>query len=288
MTLLRPHFARGFAEFFLRLWRRRIILCSGLALILSACEIPPTYRRATIEKVIKKICRDEFSVNVSVWLEGDTLWLYTPQKAILTDTNRWKESVSRELNHIFLSLRRVILSMDKPPRFYAFVVSDTGQPGYDVYFIGFVPDLVKFDAGLISQGENQEREVLLSLPNPEAVNDMRGSHVKRHDMTIGEFIALLCRQYMEDRFASKTVKDDFDVTTLDSNFYKGRLTLEFAIAKKKSSSFLPEPFPEAKVAVKKYLQIYSSYENVSEVQITDLTGNKSRIYSKRALFEGAD
>ena len=109
----------------------RKILLFSLLILLSACAIPPTYSRKDISATIKRICKDEFNLQVTVWDYGDTVWVYAPMKLVddegklnITKDNRWKEEVSEDMRKISVSLNRVFLSIDKPPKFYCFIRSN--------------------------------------------------------------------------------------------------------------------------------------------------------------------
>jgi hypothetical protein len=266
---------------------RKIILFSALLIFLSSCSASPTYSRNEIDSVIKKICKEEYSLDVKAWDKGETLWIYAPFENIIDEKEKSKisQNIMDNIRRIFLSLRRVILSMDKPPKFYVFVFSDTKEIGADVYFIGFVPNLVLISMDLISNFEFQEREVLLELLNPEALGDKEGNHIHPYDLTMGEFISYLARQNMERLFTDPAIKDNFQINELRTFYENRRLGIVFNILTKDYRKDLPDPFEEAKKVIKKLLAIYESPQDVVEIEINDSLNEKIHLYTKKALLQ---
>jgi hypothetical protein len=260
-------------------------LFSILILLYCSCSVSPTYSRKDIESVITKICKEEFNIEVKVWEKGDTIWIYAPFDKILGEDNQLDKKVSEGMRRIFLSLRRVILSMDTPPKFYAFVVSDIKTIGADLYYIDFIPDMIKFNMEFISINEMQEREVFFNSLNPQALGDKEGKHISTYEITMGEFIAYLIKQKMERTFTSPEVKDNFKINESRTNYYHGRIEITFDIMVQKYKEGLPYPFDEAVNITKKFLKIYEFPEDIKEIEIKDTFNKKNRFYTKRSLME---
>jgi hypothetical protein len=261
----------------------RILLFSFILVFLTSCAgSSPSYSRKEIGKVIAKICKEEFNINIKVWEEGNTIWLYAPYESVLDEEGTWNKNISTDIRRIFLSLRRVILSVDKRPEFYCFVVSDIKKIGADIYYAGYVKDLMMVELGYLPPEEFENREVFIRLPNPKALGDIEGTHIERHDITMGEFISYLVRQSLEKGFTADKVKNFFQINNIQADYDKGRLKISTDIKVKDYKAELPDPFEETKKIVRRYLEIYNP-QDIVEVEIDDTI--KNRAYNKRTLLE---
>ncbi|MDD4955203.1 MAG: hypothetical protein PHP17_04095 [Candidatus Omnitrophica bacterium] len=261
----------------------KIILFSIFLAFFSSCDISPTYSRKNIESVIANICKKEFNLDVRVWAIGDTVWIYIPLEDMIAKDNQLDKSVLEKLRLINLSLERTILSMDKPPKFYSFVVSDI-KNGIDVYSVGFIPDMIKARIDLISRNDLAERGVFLVFNNAKALGDTQGEHVIKYDMSIGEFISYLIKQDLEKKFAAADLKDYVKVNEIRTKYYKGKMEIDFDIMIKKYKEKLPYPFDEAFAITKKLFSAYGYPPDITEITIRDVFNKKSRSYTRTALM----
>jgi len=274
----------------------KILVLSFICLFLLSCHISPTYSRKNITGAIKKICKEEFSINVGVWDVGDTVWIYVPLKLLREDgqwnmdeNNAWDEEVTKDIRNISSSLTRVFLSIDKPPKFYCLVISNIKGVGVDWYNIVFVPDELKYtmeqySVGFVSPQEILTRRVSLPIENPKAIGDSEGNHISKYDITMGEFVSYLVKQNLEKIFAFGEFKNNFKVNSLRTYYHRGKLGVTFDIVIEKYIEGLPNPFDEAKKTIKKFLNTYGSLLDVVEVEIIDTLNNKSSIFSRKALL----
>jgi hypothetical protein len=203
---------------------------------------------------------------------------------MVTDKGEFDTEVSDKIQNIFLSLRRVILSMDKRPEFYCFVASDITS-GFDLYYVWNIRDLVMIETGFISRGDFQERGAFIHALSTQAIGDTQGDHISRYNITIGEFISYLVKQNIEKAFSSEATKGNFQINDLHAKYSNGRLEISFDIIVKKYEEGLPSPYDEAVKSLKKFLKIYDYPPEVTEVVVTDSFNKKSRFYTIRALRE---
>jgi hypothetical protein len=249
------------------------------SIFITSCSTSPTYLRKDIEKAIKDICKNEFNLDVEVWEKGDTIWIYAPFEKILNEKKEIEKEVEENMRRIFLSLKRVILSMDKPPKFYSFVASDTKNIGLDLYYIGFIPDLIKFEMNFISLEDIHQREVFLLFPNPYALGDIKGDHIPKYELTMEEFISYLIKQHLQRKFSSSKINE------IRTNYYQGKLEIILDIEIEKDKQ-IPLPLEEAKRITKKFLNIYRDFiKDLVVIEIKDIFYKKTRIYTKKALLE---
>lgn len=261
----------------------KILLFSLILIFLTSCTgSSPSYSRKDIGKVIAKICKEEFNIDIKVWEEGNTIWLYSPFESVLDAEGKWNKDVSTTVRRIFLSLRRVILSIDKRPEFYCFVVSDIKKIGADLYYAGYVKDLMMLEIGYLPVEEFENREVLIQMLSPKALGDTQGTHIPLHDITMGEFISYLVRQNIEKKFTSEENKKFFQINSIQADYARNALKINVDIKVKEYKAKLPDPFEEAKKIVTRLLEIYDP-KDIIEVEINDTV--KNRFYSKRALLE---
>ncbi|MDP2923611.1 MAG: hypothetical protein Q8O30_07850 [Candidatus Omnitrophota bacterium] len=255
-----------------------------IILSISCAPTPPTYSRQDIEKIIKELCKKEFNIGVKVWEAGDTIWVYAPFENPLDEKGTWSnEKISKDIERIYLSLSRVILSMDKRPKFYCFLVSDI-RNGFDIYTIWFIRDLMMYHTEFISRGEFSERRVAFIFTNPQAIDDKEGKHVHGYDISMGEFISYLIKQSIEIKFASDEVKDNFVINEVKTNYDNGRLKVQFDIMTKKYKKGFDSPLEEIEKIMKKFLKIYQFPPEIKEIVISDIFNKTSRFYTRQELI----
>lgn len=257
----------------------------SLALLIISCNIAPTYSRQDIDKSIKKICREEFNLTVEAWLLSDTVWVYAPFKQVFNDDLQWDKATLENVRRIFLALSRVLLSTDKPPSFFAFVIADVQKLGADLYYIGFIPDMVKMQKLFISLGQWQEREVIINSTNPQALGDYSGRHIDKYDFTMGEFISYLINQDIRKFFMSAPVKNAFQINDVKTRYIDGTISILLNITPiNKENQDSISPFETAKETARKFLKIYSEFDDILEVTIIDAANNKIQTYSAQSLL----
>ena len=197
----------------------KTLLISFIPAFLLSCTVPPTYSRKNIQKAIRNICKDEFNVDVKARFSGETIWVYAPFEKLITEDGQWDREAQDARAKIFLTLGRVFLSMDNPPKFYCLMASNIKGVGFDTYTIGYIPDMIKFDLGFISLEERGKRVAFLSFPNPSAIDDVKGVHIQEYDIPIGEFIAYLVRQNLQKKFSSPALNENFQLKKVFTHYW---------------------------------------------------------------------
>ena len=260
-----------------------LLLSSVFLLNLGACyKARPTYSREKMDRHIRDICRKEYRLDIKAWNFPQTIWIYVPLDNLLTDTNDFSEIARDALRKVFLAIRRMLLSVDKRPTFYAVVFSDIKKKGADVYFIGCTKDMVEMEANLISLGQWRQREIFVTHMNPQALHDKDGDHIGRYDLTMGEFIAGLVRQKLDTVFSGQ-YKENLKINVLDAYFYDGKLIVTIDAARIGKAANLPVPYDEAVKAIKMFIGIYH-FNDLSEIEIHDTLSNKHR-YMSMPVFQ---
>jgi len=271
------------------------LLFSILTFFLVSCSIPPTYSRKEIEEILKSICKKEYDIDVNVWDTGSTVWIYTSLDLVdesgkwnMDEDDRWNEEVSERLRRISFSLKRVLLSLDRVPEFYCFVKSDIEEIGVDWYVAVFVRDEVKYDTemrmiGRIPSKTIQERIVSFACQDSQALGDKEGTHINRYNISMEEFISLVIDQNIEKEFASKEVKDKFQINDLAVDCSGEQLSISLDIEIKeeteeteKTEEPPPSPIEKAEEITKKILNFYSSFHEITAIQINDTLNNETK------------
>ena len=261
----------------------KTLLVSFILIFLLSCTVQPTYSRKNIQKAIRNICKDEFDIDVKVRLSGETIWVYAPFAKLITDDGQWNKKAQSSRVKIFLTLGRVFLSMDNPPKFYCLLVSNIEKPGLDTYTIGYIPDMIKFNLGFISLVERDKRVAFLSFPNPSALGDLEGKHIQEYDISVGEFIAYLVRQNLENKFTSPLLGKDFQLRKVSTHYWANNLKVSFDIRTTKPGEGLTNPFDEARRITKEILDIYNAAGDIAEIEINNLLTGDVGIYTPENL-----
>jgi len=258
-------------------------LISFILIFLSSCTLPPTYSRKNIQKEIRNICKDEFNIDVTVKFSGETIWVYAPLKELVTEDGQWNEEVADVRAKIFLALGRVFLSMDNQPKLYCLLVSDIDGVGLDTYTIGYIPDMVKFDLGFISFAEREKRVVFLSFPNPNALDDINGTHIQEYDISIGEFMAYLVCQNLEKKFNAPALNNNFQLKKVFVHYLVNNLKVNFDIRIIKLQEGLINPVEEVRRITKEILDIYNSSGDIAEIEVNNLLTGNVGVYTPENL-----
>lgn len=279
----------------------RNLIFSFVIILLCSCSTSPTFRRKKIEKIIQGICRDEFGLKVKVLEIDETIWIYAPFENIISKNGGVNKKIQDNIRHIFLSLRRVLLSMDKPPSFYAFVASNIKDTGIDFYQIGFVPDIIKSELQFLSHHELEERIVYTYFDNPDALGDKEGRHIEMFNITIGDFITKLILQKISKTFYKEKIKEFIRINDIggeykinyvrkeansDKKNLYGTISIVIDIKTKKENESIPKPFEETKRVITKFLKIYKEFSSgIIMVEIYDKSKDKKRSYTPASLLE---
>jgi len=266
----------------------KIAFLLSLLILFSSClDIEPTYQRKNIETAIKNLCKEEYNLKVEVEEAEDTIWIYAPFNNLTDGKGELDKKVTEEIGDIILSLQRVILSIDKPPKFYIFVASDIKNTGADLILIGFVPDLVKLQLRFISRGEFFKRRYLNFRINPQALGDEKGYHIKKFNLDLEDFTALIIGQQIRKFFTSAEYKEYFEVKKVEAGFnsQNKEFTILIDIEKRKYRPYLPKPFEETLKIAQYYICKVYELKNFNSLRIEDLDSGKIKILSKKALQE---
>lgn len=213
-----------------------LLFVSLSSLLISGCSYPaePTYKEKDIPNIIKKICKEEYGLDVTTQRTANTLWIYAPVDQILhkdygkDQSKIFDDKMVDKLRNILITIGRVLISSDNTPQFFALLVSDINL-GIDYTISGDILDIKKSYAAFIPEEESNRRYVVRFSPSPEAIGDKTGFHFIPYDITIGEFLKEQISQRIAARFQNEELKSYFKVEKSEGEFKDGIFSFEYSI-----------------------------------------------------------
>ncbi len=264
-----------------------VISCGFLLAGCFSDDIQPSYKEADIPVNIKKICREEFKLNVAPIRVGNTLWVYAPQPRLLhaefgkNPEKVFDEELLDKARNILTSISRVLLSSDKAPEFFVLVLSDINL-GLDYSLTANILDIKKAAAGGIPWNEANKRYVIGFEQAINAKGDLSGEHLKVYDLKLSEFLSRQIVQRVRMLFQEESIKKYFSLKEVNAGFRNKVFSLEYSMAKKAEQKEKPD-IPRAILKSIAYCFKTYDFKDFSRVQIRDLLGGKSVVYESRDI-----
>ncbi len=257
-------------------------------LLFSACRpVSSSYKRENVEAILKNICQKEFSINEIIVKEiKDTFWIYLPLKKFVVTKEKLDPEAKNKISHIFLALRRTILSMQNPPKFYVFAISDITY-GYDYIEIGYVDDLRKLEMFYISRHQLLERTVRIIHWDENAKGDLQAAHLKMFDIDFPDFLSLLIAQKIRENLSQGRLASYYIFVSSQGKFNPDTKTIEiqYSAFKKNEAEKAPSSFQEAlKIAYYFIVKAYD-FNGFNYIEIKNNYSGKSRYLSRKAFWE---
>ncbi|MFC1667076.1 hypothetical protein ACFL0P_04340 [Candidatus Omnitrophota bacterium] len=137
-----------------RLSRSLLILIFLISL--PACD-QATYSKQNLEESVIKLCKDEYGLDVKAKIVGSTLGVSIPVEGLVTSDLQLNRSAGEKIEDVALSIHRVIMSTDRPLKFYTLTARDMKTIGAEFTLTGFVYDVVRVRLLDISRGEYHKR-----------------------------------------------------------------------------------------------------------------------------------
>jgi len=129
-----------------------------LLIPISSCTQQATYSKKKAEQSVLKLCKDEYDLDeVEAKIIGSTLGVFIPIEGLVDPDLKLDEEAGEKIEDVALSIHRVIMSTDKPLKFYALTARDTKTKGAEFVLTGFVYDVVRVRLLDISRGEYHKR-----------------------------------------------------------------------------------------------------------------------------------
>lgn len=265
-----------------------IIACA--VILFSGCleKIEPTYKENDIPRLVKKICKQEYNLEVTTDRVVNTLWIYAPLDKLLhkdygiKEDKIFDEETVDKLRNILTTIGRVLISSDNTPEFYALVVSDI-KLGLDYMLIGDVLDIKKSYAGVIPWTEANRRYVVRLKASPEAIADTTGKHLQAEEIKLGGFLAEQVAQRITAEFQQEGLKKYFKVDKSTGSFIDNAFLFEYSI----EPLFKPPKETNIQEEILKiiaYCLRSYDFNNFSTVELKNLLTQDSLILGKTEIW----
>lgn len=270
---------------------KSVLLFSFLAsLYLCGCstQIEPTYKENDIPALVKKICKEEYKLDVTTVRTSTTLWIYAPLTKVLHKefgTNAEKifdEDMMEKLRNIMTAAGRVLISADVTPEFFGLVTSDINV-GLDYTIIGNVLDIKKSYAGFLPWTEANKRYVVKFNVEPNAIGDSTGEHLQAEEIKLSDFLANQMAQRIAAFFQDENYKKYFKIEKTEGKYENKKFTFEYSVTQEANP---PAPLDYKKEILNIIAYCLQTYEfkYFEEVEINDLIDQSKVILSRASIY----
>lgn len=171
--------------------------------LLQGCAAPTYPTQADMIEAVKRLCKDEYGVDVKAKISGKTLGVYMPIKGLfnLKDMKLSPQALEK-VDGVMLSVSRVALSGSREIDFYTVVTADEDVPGAEVTLTRYVKDLRRFIHRDISRGQFAKRMVVDVRFNPQAVIDRWTGGFTVDEVKMEDFICQQAARKITDEFST--------------------------------------------------------------------------------------
>jgi len=267
-----------------------LVLVSVISFFLSGCsgKIEPTYKEEDIPYIIRKICQEEYNLDVTTQRTHNTLWVYAPMDKMLSkdygikEDKIFDEEIMDKMRNILTTIGRVLISSNNTPEFFALVVSDINV-GIDYTMIGYVLDTKKSYADFIPWPEANRRYVIKFNIAPSAVGDTTGLHFTPYDIDMPDFLSEQIAQRISARLQDDGLKKYLKVEKCEGKFENGVFSFDYSVTEIAK--------PKTKIAIKEEMLKIITYclktyefRSFSGVVLTDLNTFEKTDLNKTAIL----
>ena len=257
---------------------------------LSGClgPVEPTYKEEDIPSIVKKICKDEYNLDVITKRTASTLWIYAPLSKLLhqdygiKEDKVFDEEMIDKLRNILNTIGRVLISADKTPEFFALLASDINL-GLDYTIIENVTDMKKSYAGFIPWTEANRRYVFRFKIAPEAIKDKTGVHLEAYDIKLADFLAEQIAQRIFGQFQEGDLKKYFKVNKSEGRFMDNTFIFEYSIEQvsqpEKKINIIKEILNTVPYCIKTY-----EFRDFKDVAIKDLITQDKLVLNQAEIW----
>ncbi|MDD5567857.1 MAG: hypothetical protein PHY88_01445 [Candidatus Omnitrophica bacterium] len=267
-----------------------LVLVSVISILFSGCSsrIEPTYKEKDIPYIIKRICKEEYKLDVTAKRIHNTIWIYAPLDRILSkdyglkEDKIFDEEVLDKIRNIISTIGRVLISSDNTPEFFVFTASDI-KLGIDYTMIGSVLDIKKSYADFIPWMEANRRYVNRFRVVSEAIGDASGLHLTPHDITMGDFLAEQIAQRIGARFQDEELKKYFKVDKSEGRLNEGVFSFEYSITRTAEPKEKIDIDNEALKIITYCLKAYE-FNDFTEITLIDSNTQNKITLNKAAIL----
>jgi len=261
-----------------------------VCITLTGCQKPiePSFKEKDIPQLVKKICKEEYNLDVTTIRTPTTLWVYAPMNKMLDkefgikEDKLFDEEMTDKLRNIFITIGRVLVSSDKTPEFFALSVSDI-KIGLDYTIIGSVLDIKKSYAEFIPLAEANRRYVVKLKAEPLAINDTTGSHLQAYDVKMPDFLSEQIAQRIGARFQNEELKKYFKVDASEGSFINNVFLFTYSIERIVKSDKEIDTKKEILDIITYCIKTYE-FKDFSTIELNDAGKKEKTILNKAAIW----
>lgn len=271
-----------------------------LIILLScvSCNPKHVYTRPDIPKNIKQLCKNEYNIDVTVWDENDTIWIYAPIELVNAagklnqkENGNWNDDVMRKLQRISTSINRVFMNTDNRPNFYCLIRANTKKIGADWYTLVFIPDEIRHSlrqrsVPFLPSTALAKKTVSFLTETPLALKDLAGKHVHPYNVHITEFLSLLAELSLQHEFSKKEKdkssknnkaqsKPNYTISEITAKIKDQTFFISFDIVQNEFSHNIPRITPKIKKIITFIVKSYDSFYPIKKVVLTDIFHDKT-------------
>ena len=147
-----------------------LIFSLTVSLFISGCG-KPTFPKEHVIELARKLCKDEYHMDVDSKILGRTLGTYFVLENIFDHQQGLSKDASDRIADILLGITRVSLSTDADIDFFTVVAADKTIPGVETIFVRHITDVKKFLIGVISRDDFFQRLLIDVRYNPGILAD---------------------------------------------------------------------------------------------------------------------
>ncbi len=268
-----------------------LFLSLAALLAFSGCsaDIPATYKEEDIPYQVKKICKDEYNLEVTTKRTATTLWIYAPLTRILhkeygiKQDKVFDEEVADKLRYIITTIGRVLISSDNTPDFFVLLASDI-KLGIDYMLIGNTLDIKKAYSGFLPWTESNRRYVIKFDLAPQAIGDEGGEHMQPYDITMPEFLAEQIAQRISAAFQDEDTKGKFKVEKSTGKFEGGTFYFEYGIKPIKSDAATSIDIEKKALDIIAYCLKSYEFKDFISLRVTDIIRETTTDFGRTAIL----
>ena len=185
--------------------------------LLSSCGA--TYPKNQLIPAMKRLCQEEYGLDVSVQIVGKTLGVYLPLDKLLDSTLQIPQEAREQLDDVVLATSRVVLSTDHPLDFYVVVAQDQRILGTELRLTRYIPDIRRFSYGDLSHGEFSQRMLFDIGLGFSGLSGKKEPAFRLEEVKLPDFLAAQIARRFESKFKEdRSLKERFELRASQGRF----------------------------------------------------------------------
>ncbi len=264
-----------------------LFCCVFLAGCFSS-DFQASYKEKDIPEHIKKICREEFNLDVLIIRSGKTLWVYSPQERLLhaefgkNPEKIFDEGIIDKARNILTSISRVLLSSDNAPEYFVLVISDINS-GMDYFLTAKLEDIKKSASGGLPWSEANKRYVFGFEQNIKAIGDVTGAHLNIYDIKWSEFLSRQIMQRVRMVLQEERIKKYLAFKEANAGFRDKEFVFEYTLERVSEQKGKINISDDILNVITYCFKTYE-FKDFSRVVIKSVSEGQSSIYENKDIW----